>query len=127
MRPRRPASSFYWRAHFHVIVLQSGEALALATREDDHQWSAFVYWIVSATFYAEEKGFTQVTPNEMPLVNLFGPDHSRMFRDSLLAVGNYGEIYARSVQSSVPRNGRNLLNNVNPPGPQFYVPPDWLL
>lgn len=79
-----------------------------------------------ATFYAEEKSISKINSNEMPLVNLFGPDHGRMFRDAILAVGSYGEIYERSVQSSFPRNSRNLLN-VNPVGPQFYVPPEWSL
>ena len=109
-----------------VFPFSSGQAFALATREDDFQWSAFAYWIVTATFSAEEENITQSTSNKMPLVNLFGPDHSRMFRDAIVATGNYGEIYARSMQSFVPRSGRNLLND-NSMGPQFYVPPNWSL
>lgn len=92
----------------------------MATRQDDHQWSSFVYWLVSATFHAEENGIDQGSSNEMPVTNLFGPNLSRMFRDAILAVGNYGEIYNRTLEAIVPRSGRNLLN-VNPVGPQFYA------
>lgn len=94
----------------------------MATREDDHQWSAFTYWVVMATFHAEEENITQVSSNKMPLVSLFGLGRSRMFRDAILAVGNYGEIYERSMESFVPRSGRNELNNNTVPGSQFFVP-----
>lgn len=89
---------------------------------DDPQWSAFVYWIVSATFYAEEEGITQATATRMPTVNLFGPLYSRMLRDVIEAVGSYSEIYERNAEDQIPRGGLNLLN-VNPLGPQHYPLP----
>jgi hypothetical protein len=90
------------------------------TREDDPQWTNFVRWIVFGTFYAEEQGITMATATSMPRVDLFGALMRNMFIDSINAVGNYGEIYNRSVEALVPRQGG--LNSVNgvPSGPQQY-------
>jgi hypothetical protein len=100
----------------------SKDPLALVTRQDDVEWSDFVYWIVSAIFYAEEQDITMETADEMPSVNLFGPLFSNMFRDAISTVGNYGEIYERSAQADVPRGGLNLVN-VFLSGPQHYPLP----
>lgn len=79
--------------------------MALVTRQDDHQWSTFVYWIVSALFYAEEQGIEQSSASKMPITNLFGPLYSRMLRDAVEAVGSYSEIYERNAQDQIPRGG----------------------
>lgn len=97
----------------------SKEPLAVVTRQDDPQFTAFVNWIVSATFYAEEKGITEESPEGMPFTFLFGPRYVRMLKDAIQAVGNYGEIYERSLQDLVARGGQNGAN-VNPYGPQHY-------
>mmetsp|Transcript_19894 Transcript_19894/g.27607 ORF Transcript_19894/g.27607 Transcript_19894/m.27607 type:complete len:81 (-) Transcript_19894:30-272(-) len=73
--------------------------------------------MVSATFFAEEEGITQKLSMDMPSVNLFGSKLVHMYRNAIAEVGNYGEMYDRSVVA-VPREGRNLLNK-NPYGPQF--------
>jgi hypothetical protein len=62
------------------------------TRQDDPNWSSFVYWIVEATFYAEENGIDRLSSNEMPTVALFGEAFTRMFRDAISFVGSYGEL-----------------------------------
>lgn len=90
----------------------SKDPLALVTRQDDSDWSYFVYWVVAATFHAEEEGITQATASEMPRVTLFGLEYADMFRDSIGAVGNYGEIYERQAQVDVPRGGLNKLNEL---------------
>lgn len=95
------------------------DPLAVVTRQDDPQFTSFVNWIVSATFYAEEEGITQSTAGQMPFVFLFGPLYGRMLIDAIQAVGNYAEIYARNLQSIIPRGGQNGAN-VNPFGPQHY-------
>uniref|UniRef100_A0A7S4J4M7 Solute-binding protein family 3/N-terminal domain-containing protein n=1 Tax=Odontella aurita TaxID=265563 RepID=A0A7S4J4M7_9STRA len=98
---------------------------AVATRQDDPQWSDFVYWVVASTFYAEMKKISGEGPKKkkmMPLVYLFGKEYRRMFRDAILAVGNYGEIYARNVTATIPRGGRNL-NNAISFGPQHFPIP----
>jgi hypothetical protein len=100
----------------------SKDPLALVTREEDVQWSRFVYWIVSAIFHAEEQGITQATANEMPTVNLFGPLFFNVFKDAIAAVGSYGEIYQRRAQADVPRGGLNLVNELLS-GPQHYPLP----
>ena len=98
----------------------SKDPLALVTRQDDPQWSAFVFWVVSAIFYAEEEGIT--ASSAMPIVNLFGPFNSRIFRDAIEAVGSYEEIYKRHVGAEVERGGLNSLNT-NPLTAQHYPLP----
>lgn len=51
----------------------SKDPLALVTKQDDAQWVDFVYWIVGATFCAEENGITRATASEMPSTNVFAP------------------------------------------------------
>ena len=95
----------------------------MATRQEDHDWSSLVFWVVEATIHAEENDIKQNTSIQMPEVMLFGNDYNRLLRDVILTVGNYGEIYKRNVESHMPRSGRNTLNL--PPffGPQHYVAP----
>ena len=99
--------------------------LCLATVED-HDWAAFVYWIVTATVYAEEEGISKSTSNRMPEVYVYGRELKRMFRDSILFVGNYGDIYNRNVQDFIPRSGRNMLNKGPHLTPQHYIMPGFL-
>jgi len=101
----------------------SKDPLAVVTREDDKQFTSYVFWVMSALFYAEEKGITKENANfMMPVVNLFGPLHRSIFRDAVGAVGSYAEIYDRNVASDIPRGGLNLLNK-NLLGPQHYPLP----
>jgi len=113
----------YFSLHF---ATSDSKTRALATRQDDPQWSDFVYWVVASTFYAEMKKISGEGPKKkkmMPLVYLFGKEYRRMFRDAILAVGNYGEIYARNVNTTIPRGGRNNLNNAISLGPQHFPLP----
>uniref|UniRef100_A0A7S4MXE2 Solute-binding protein family 3/N-terminal domain-containing protein n=1 Tax=Odontella aurita TaxID=265563 RepID=A0A7S4MXE2_9STRA len=110
----------------HEGSTSDSKTRALATRQDDPQWSDFVYWVVASTFYAEKERISGELPYEekkMPLVYLFGEEYRRMFRDAILAVGNYGEIYARNVNTTIPRGGRNNLNNAISLGPQHFPLP----
>jgi hypothetical protein len=93
------------------------KAHLLATKDDDTQWTDLLHWIIMASIFAEENGIVQKTSNEMPLVNLFGPNLERVLRDAILAVGNYGEMHMRVFGQNVTRVGRNLLN-VPPFDPQ---------
>jgi hypothetical protein len=102
--------------------LFSRENFALVTRQDDAQWSSFVYLIVTGTFYAEQQGITQATAGRMPIVNLFGPTFPDMLQSAIAAVGSYGEIFNRNADSKYPRTPINQLNT-NPLGPQHYPPP----
>jgi len=102
------------------------ENRCLATRQDDSQWSAFVLWVLMSTIHAEDQGITMSTSSSMPDMHLFGPSYSEMFRNAVSVVGNYAEIYARSVAESIPRNGRNTLMTLQNPGPLHFVPPDMM-
>lgn len=94
----------------------------MVTRQDDPQFSAFIKWIVTAIFYAEEEGIDVQMAEAMPTVSLFGPRYGRMLINAVAAVGNYGEIYDRNLQNTVPRVGLNELS-VNPLGPRQYPRP----
>ena len=103
--------------------LYSKEPLTPVVRQDDPHFAAFVYWVVSATFYAEEHGITQSTASSMPLVSLFGNSvYFAMLRQTIAAVGNFGEIYQRNLGGVIPRSGANQLN-IAPFGPQIFVRP----
>jgi len=92
---------------------EDGSAIALMTRQDDPQWSLLAKWMTQAMMYAEGQGITQATASQMPIVELFGSQYLHMFRDAAQAVGSYGEIYERNLQSVIERGGRNLLNSGN--------------
>jgi hypothetical protein len=107
----------------HGNTTFSKEPLALVTRQDDPQWSAFVYWVVTAIFYAEEEGITSDSAAiKMPNVNLFGLLYFRMFESAIVAVGSYGQIYDRHVQGEFARAGLNQLNT-NPLHAQHFSLP----
>ena len=96
---------------------------SLATMED-HDWASYVYWMIMGTIFAEEQGIVQSDGyNQMPEVFVYGPELRRMFRDGILAIGNYAEIYNRTAGMVVERSGRNLLNQSPHLGPQQYVMP----
>ncbi|CAB9507365.1 extracellular solute-binding protein [Seminavis robusta] len=101
------------------------DALCLATLQgagDRHDWLSFVYWTVAGTFLAEEMYLNKSTSNQMPLVQLFGEELIRMFRDSILTVGSSADMYGRNLESIIPRAGRNMLNREPQLGPQHYAP-----
>ncbi|CAB9503850.1 extracellular solute-binding protein [Seminavis robusta] len=84
----------------------SEDNFCLATRQDDHDWISFVYWVVMATIYAETNDIGSHSSHGMPEVLVFGSDLKRMFRDAILTVGSYAEIYARNVEPFIPRGNR---------------------
>ena len=102
----------------------SKDPLALVTLPDDPQWSAFVFWIVQAIFFADEEGISSSTAGfSLPQTNLFGPSNHRMLRDAVAAVGSYDEIYNRHVRPELgPRSGLNQRNKA-PLGPQHNARP----
>lgn len=95
-------------------------AFSMATRQDDQQWSDFVRWTIYSTIYAEEQGISSENAADLPTVDLFGPAHVQMFRFINLALGNYGDMYARTEEERSPRSGRNLLSSG---GPQLIARP----
>lgn len=98
------------------------DAFAFMTRKDDVQWNSFVYWIVMATIFAEEEGITMDTAVSMPVVTLFGERLKQMYRDCISSVGSYAELYNKSLQEFIPRDGANRLNE-HLSGPQMFPIP----
>ena len=99
--------------------------LALATREDDVQWSDFVRLISLSTVHAEANGITQQTAIDMPTLELFGPLYRQAMRDVVLWIGNSADIYQRNMEQYIPRveNTRNTLHQGGTP--LFYA--NWQL
>lgn len=98
-------------------------SLAIATLEDDEQWSDFVTWIIFALIYAEEEEITDAS--DMPIVLLFGPVYKQSFRDLIIEVGTYGQIYERNVEAYNPRAvGRGRMNQVNYGSTPLFVDPE---
>lgn len=100
----------------------SKDPLALVTRQDDEQWSSFVFWTLMALVYADEQAISSTDASKMPINNMFGSEYALSFRHTVAAVGSYGDIYNRTFQQEVARGGPNLLN-VYPYGPQHFSLP----
>eukprot|EP00526_Cylindrotheca_closterium_P003066 CAMPEP_0113602058 /NCGR_PEP_ID=MMETSP0017_2-20120614/554_1 /TAXON_ID=2856 /ORGANISM="Cylindrotheca closterium" /LENGTH=1493 /DNA_ID=CAMNT_0000510381 /DNA_START=144 /DNA_END=4625 /DNA_ORIENTATION=- /assembly_acc=CAM_ASM_000147 len=97
------------------------EPICLMHRSDDQQFSDLIRWIMFGFFYAEENGITSVNFFDMPETNLFGPDFTNMWQNSIRKVGNYAQIYERNIGEAVPRTGMNLLNDLS--SPQLFAAP----
>ncbi len=110
-KPYETASSLFSRENFAIV-----------TRQDDSQWSSFVFWVVTAALYAEEQSISQASANSMPLVNLFGSSFTSMLQHSIGAVGSYSDIYERNAASA--NYSRLPINSLNksPFGPQHFPP-----
>eukprot|EP00541_Cyclophora_tenuis_P006213 CAMPEP_0116568584 /NCGR_PEP_ID=MMETSP0397-20121206/15741_1 /TAXON_ID=216820 /ORGANISM="Cyclophora tenuis, Strain ECT3854" /LENGTH=464 /DNA_ID=CAMNT_0004095897 /DNA_START=42 /DNA_END=1434 /DNA_ORIENTATION=+ len=112
-----------WEGEYEVGThIYSNEPFTPLVRQDDPLFASLVYWVISATFYAEEQGITQAQSNKMPVLSLLGDNYFLMFRHVIEAVGNYGEIYERNLERFIPRSGANELNSA-PYGPQLFVRP----
>lgn len=87
------------------------EPLGIVTRQGDPRWSDFVNWVLQATFRAEELGVLQVNSFSMPTTDVFGPSFSMMFNRIIEAVGNFGEMYTRNVETMLSRSAINQIND----------------
>jgi general L-amino acid transport system substrate-binding protein len=102
----------------------SKEPLAPAVREDDSEWRDIVNWVVQGLIRAEEIGITRANVDQMAanppnaeVARLLGVSYeggsvsaqgfdridARFIQRAIRAVGNYGEIYARTVGDYIPR------------------------
>ena len=80
------------------------------TREEDAVFFDYVQWILQALLNAEEQGVTQSSYLKVPPSDLFGDAYALSFQNAIRAVGNYDELYERSLAKIVPRSGLNELN-----------------
>ena len=110
---------------YHVLpqVISKGP-LAPAVRDYDSEWKDVVNWVVHGLIAAEELGVTQANvgalaanPGNTTIARLLGVPYeggevsdlgfgrvgAQFIHRAISAVGNYGEIYARTVGDAIPR------------------------
>ena len=110
---------------YHVLpqVISKGP-LAPAVRDYDSEWKDVVNWVVHGLIAAEELGITQANvaalasdPPSTTIARLLGVPYEggevsdlgfgrvgpQFIQRAIAAVGNYGEIYARTVGDAIPR------------------------
>jgi len=87
------------------------ELAALATLDEDTEWSDFVNAVLLGLLEAEKRGVTQATAETFGETNLFGDSYSRMFIQAIKSGGNLGEIFDREAAHLLARGTRNRLNN----------------
>ncbi|CAB9506132.1 extracellular solute-binding protein [Seminavis robusta] len=104
--------------------LLSMEPLAMVTTGGDPQWTDFVNSVLQAFFTAELEGITQQTASLFPKVDWFGEEYQDMYHHAIAAVGNWGEIFNRTLALTIPRTGQNLLvRGVQEKAGLLYSPP----
>ena len=102
----------------------SKEPLAPGVRDYDSEWKDVVNWVVHGLIAAEELGITQANVGQMAAsppnteiarllgvpfeggsVSTLGFDSvdAQFIQRAIAAVGNYGEIYARTIGDNIPR------------------------
>jgi general L-amino acid transport system substrate-binding protein len=125
----------------HVILPDtiSKEPLGPMVRRGDDEWLTIVKWLVFGLIEAEEAGITQANATQQlatstdPVVmrllgktedlgKQLGLDKEWLLR-ALQAVGNYGEMYERSLGPKTPLNLPRGLNRLWSQGGVLYAPP----
>jgi general L-amino acid transport system substrate-binding protein len=94
------------------ILTHSKEPLCMVTRSDDVEWSDFVNWVLQALLTAEEEGIIQQIADLIEPTDAFGEgsQFALAFRNAVSAVGNYAEIYQRTLESIMPRPTVDKIN-----------------
>jgi len=125
----------------HVImdVTLSKEPLGPVVRHGDDQWFDIVKWVVSATIAAEEYGVSSENVDDL-LANSENPEIRRLLGaegdlglkfglenswayNIIKLVGNYAEIYNRSLGEGTPTYIPRGLNSLYTDGGVLYAPP----
>ena len=88
----------------------SKDPIAIVTREGDVQWSELVNLIVNSLLVAEKQNVTMKTAKAFSTTALVDPAIKDMMVRAIDAVGNYGEMYARHLESLVPREPVHNIN-----------------
>ncbi len=124
----------------HVIMADtlSKEPLGPMVAQNDSQWRDVMTWVVYATFYAEELGITSKNVDDMkksddPNIKRFLGVTGTLGKDMALTndafyqviklVGNYGEIYERTLGPTTKFNVPRGLNQPYTKGGLQYSPP----
>ena len=102
----------------------SSEPLAIASRGDDPEWADFTNAVLQALITAEKMNITHENTTQLfPQTTLFGEQFKDMFRNAILAVGNWGQVYERGLADLLTRDGVNLLTGGEQTGGLLFVPP----
>jgi general L-amino acid transport system substrate-binding protein len=89
------------------------EPMALTTRPDDREWSFFVETFLQGLLEAEAQNVTQANVSMFPSVPYFGSDYESMIAQAVGSIGNFGELYERTIGPRLPREGLNRLRTDN--------------
>ena len=116
----------------------SKEPLAPVVRHGDEEWSDIVRWVVYALIEAEEKGITQKNVDDMAksddpnikrmlgvtpgMGKALGLDEKWAYNEIKL-VGNYGEIFDRTLGKDTELKFERGLNNLWTHGGLMYAMP----
>jgi general L-amino acid transport system substrate-binding protein len=124
--------------HQILDVVLSKEPLAPAVAAGDERWAAIMRWVIYALFEAEELGITsqnvaEQTKSSNPVVKrLLGTEGELgqglgLTNDFVVRiikhVGNYSEVYNRSLGPETPLNLPRGQNNLWTNGGLMYAPP----
>lgn len=124
----------------HAILpeLISKEPIGLVVREDDRAWGEIVRWTLNGLINAEEFGFTRA----MAQAGVASGDAARLMEGSdvsgvrlglkkgwlgaaVAAIGNYAELYERTLGDAGPLGMKRGLNALWRNGGILYAPPMW--
>lgn len=124
--------------HVFLAELISKEPLGPAVRQGDEQWFSVVRWNAMALFAAEELGITSQTADELKssgtleIRRLLGVEANLgeplgLARDwayqAIKQVGNYAEIFERTLGQATPFKLERGLNNIWTRGGLHYAMP----
>jgi general L-amino acid transport system substrate-binding protein len=115
----------------------SKEPLGPVVRQNDDQWMDIVQWVVFATFIADEQGVTSANIGDMmeatpELARLFGGEgelqtsmglSADAFANVIKQVGNYGEIFDRTLTGPLNLQRDGSFNMQWFDGGLIYAPP----
>ena len=121
-----------------IALFTVGACLALAVPAGDAEWQSVVRWTVYALIAAEELGITQANADSLKTSG--GPEAKRFLASSLdfvdrpglsagwtlrmvKQVGNYGEIYERTLGAKSALKLPRRLNALAVNGGLMYAPP----
>ena len=115
----------------------SKEPLGPVVRQNDDQWMDVIQWVVFATFIADEQGVTSANIGDMmeatpELARLFGGEgelqtsmglSADAFANVIKQVGNYGEIFERTLTGPLNLQRDGSFNMQWFDGGLIYAPP----
>eukprot|EP00934_Nitzschia_sp_Nitz4_P005117 Nitzschia sp. Nitz4//scaffold238_size30058//11696//14318//NITZ4_008000-RA/size30058-augustus-gene-0.16-mRNA-1//-1//CDS//3329543531//5107//frame0 len=98
--------------------IHSKEPLSMVTRNDDPLWSDYVNWVLETLISAENSYLGAESATLIPGTTVFdygvvGGTFAKVFQDIVATVGNYGDVYERTLESILPRPAPDKINRGN--------------